>query len=208
MGIRVVLMIAVMVCLWQTMGVAGVSANTEFAGYTSLYSDHKARRVGDIITIIIAESSKASKSAATKTSKKSGSDGTLSDLFGLGNLPVKMGVNAGSDYSGSGSTTRSGSMEAKISATVKDVLPNGNLVVEGFRQVAVNDDVQILTVSGVVRPESVSSDNTVLSIYLADAQIKYTGEGTTATSPGIVTKIAKVIQAPFHWVAGIFRRII
>jgi len=168
----------------------------------SLYADHRARHVGDIVTIIVIESSKATKSAATQTSKKSESSGSLSDLFGLGGLPMSMGANAGSGYSGTGSTSRSGSMEAKISAIVMQVLPNGNLVLEGTRQVTVNDDVQTITVTGIVRPKDVGANNSVLSIYLADAQIKYVGDGPTAQRPGIITRI---LQTPFHWVAGIFR---
>ena len=170
----------------------------------SLYADHRARRVGDIVTIIVVESSKATKSAATQTSKKSEASGSLSDFFGLGELPLSMGTDAGSGYSGTGSTSRSGSMEAKISAIVTQVLPNGNLVLEGTRQVTVNDDIQTITINGIVRPKDVGADNSILSIYLADAQIKYVGDGPTAQRPGIVTRI---LQTPFHWVAGIFRRI-
>lgn len=175
-----------------------------FSNYVSFYADHRARRVGDIVTIIVTESSKASKSSATQTSKKSGSNGSLSDFFGLSGLPVKMGVSAGSDYTGSGSTTRSESMEAKISVTVKQVLPNGSLLLEGTRQVTVNDDIQTITVSGTVRPEDVRANNTVLSMYMADAKITYVGEGPMAQRPGIVTRI---LQTPFHWVAGAFRKI-
>jgi len=170
----------------------------------SLYADHRARHVGDIVTIIVVESSKATKSAATQTSKKSESSGSLSDFFGLGDLPLSMGVDAGSGYTGAGSTSRSGSMEAKISAIVSQVLPNGNLLLEGTRQVTVNEDVQTITVTGIVRPQDIGPDNTILSIYLANAQIKYVGDGPTAQKPGIVTRI---IQTPFHWVAGIFRKI-
>ncbi|MBD3182241.1 flagellar basal body L-ring protein FlgH [Candidatus Poribacteria bacterium] len=188
----------------QSLAFASNKVNTQLEGYSSLYQDHKARKVGDIITVLIVESSKASKSAATQTSKKSGSDGTLSELFGLGNLPISMGVDAGSDYSGSGTTTRSGNMEGKMSTFVKEVMPNGNLILEGTRQVIVNDDVQMLTVQGVIRPESIGPDNTVLSIYIADAKITYQGDGPTAQKPGIVTRI---IQTPFHWAAGIFRRL-
>jgi len=182
----------------------GIPAVVESRSYVSLYADHKARHVGDIVTIIIAESSRASKSASTQTSKKSGSNSSLSDLFGLGNLPLKMGVDAESGYSGSGSTTRSGSMEANISASVKQMLPNGNLVLEGVRQVTVNDDVQVITVSGVVRPQDIRSDNTVLSVHVADAQIKYLGDGPTAQRPGVLTR---VLQTPFHWIASIFRKV-
>jgi len=182
----------------------GMSTTDPFSNYVSFYADHRARRVGDIVTIIVTESSKASKSSATQTSKKSGTNSSLSDFFGLGGLPVKMGVNAGSDYNGSGSTTRSGSMEAKISVSVKQVLPNGSLALEGTRQVTVNDDIQTITVSGTVRPEDVRADNTVLSMYMADAKITYVGEGAMVQRPGIVTRI---LQTPFHWIAGVFRKI-
>ncbi len=175
-----------------------------YEGYVSLYSDHKARSVGDIVTIIIAESSKASKSASTNTSKKSGASSSLSDLFGVSGLPLNMGTDAQSDYAGAGSTTRSGSMEAKISATVKEVLPNGDLLLEGTREIVVNDDVQTITVSGVIRPQAINSDNSVLSTYMANARITYVGDGPTAQRPGIITRI---LQTPFHWIANIFGRI-
>lgn len=176
--------------------------------YSSLYSDRKAHRVGDIVTIIIAESSKASKSDATQTSKKSGTNGSLSDFFGLGKLPLKLGVDAGANYSGSGTTTRSDSMDAKISVFIKEILPNGNYLLEGTRNINVNDDMQSITISGTVRPEDITPDNTVLSIYLANAEIKYKGQGQSTQSPGIVTSTTRILLAPFHWVSGIFRKII
>ena len=176
--------------------------------FVSLYSDHKARRVGDIVTIIVSESSKAEKSDTTQTSKKSGTNGSLSELFGLGNLPLKANVEGGSAYSDSGSTTRSGTMNAKISVTVKEVLPNGNLKLEGTRNISVNNDIQTITISGIVRSEDIRPDNTVLSIYLADAKITYKGQGKTSQSPGIVTGAGKILMAPFHFVSGIFRKII
>lgn len=175
--------------------------------YVSLYSDHKARRVGDIVTVIIAESSKASNTDTTQTSKKSGTNGSLNDLFGLGKMPIKVGVDADSGYSGSGTTSRSGSMNARISVSVKEVLPNGNLMLEGTRNVTINDDEQTIIISGIVRPYDITSDNTVLSIYMADAQIKYKGQGASSSSQGPVTKIAKVLLMPFHLVSGLFHKI-
>jgi len=176
--------------------------------YTSLYSDRKAHRVGDIVTIIIAESSKASKSDATQTSKKSGTNGSLSDFFGLSKLPLKVGVDADTNYSGSGTTTRSDSMDAKISVFIKEILPNGNFVLEGTRNVNVNDDMQSITISGTVRPEDITPDNTVLSIYLANAEIKYQGKGQSVQTPGVITGITRILLTPFHWVSGVFRKII
>lgn len=182
-----------------------LSADTD---YVSLFADHKARHVGDIITIIIDESSSASKSDASQISKKSASSGSLEDFFGIGNLPLKVGVDAGSGYSDSGTIKRSGTMSARVSATIKEVLPNGNLVLEGTRNIAVNDEVQTITISGVIRPQDISSDNTVLSIYLANAEIKYKGKSAMQAQPGIVTNVMKVILSPFHWVASIFGRLL
>jgi len=172
--------------------------------YVPIYADQKARQVGDIVTIIICESSKASKSSTTNTSEKSGANGSLSEFFGLTNLPLKMGAEGTSGYAGSGTTTRSGSMEARMSATIKQFLPNGNLILEVTRQVTVNDDIQEIILSGIVRPQDISSDNTILSTYLADAKIKYTGKGPAYQQPGIITRI---IQTPFHWISAIFRKI-
>jgi len=121
---------------------------------------------------------------------------------------LKVGVDADSGYSGSGITTRSGSMDARISVSVKEVLPNGNLLLEGTRNVTINDDSQTITISGVVRPYDISPDNTVLSIYMADAQIKYKGKGPSSSSQGLITKVSKVLLAPFHLIAGLFRMII
>jgi len=176
--------------------------------YVSLFSDHKARKVGDIVTIIVAESSKASNSDTVQTSKKTGTNGSLNDLFGLGKLPLKVGVDADSGYAGSGTTTRSGSMDARISVSIKEILPNGNLMLEGTRNVTINDDIQMITISGIVRSDDITPDNTVLSIYMADAQIKYKGQGPSSSSPGVVTKITKVLLMPFHLIAGIFHKII
>ncbi len=196
---------AFLIIFWTLFCCQAFSSDSDFI---SLYSDHKARRVGDIVTIIVSESSKAVKSDATQTSKKSSADGSLSELFGLGNLPLKANIEGGSAYADSGSTTRSGSMDAKISVSVKEVLPNGNLKLEGTRNISVNNDVQTIIISGIVRPEDIRPDNTVLSIYLADAEIKYKGQGSTSQRPGIVTGVSKILMAPFHFVSSVFRKII
>ena len=201
---------AVVLLMLNSITKAEPYTGIQLENYRSLYSDQKAQHVGDIVTIIIAESSKASKSTTTKNSKKTGSDGRLSELLGLavGDLPLNLGVNGGSDYSGSGTITRSGNMEARLSSVVKEVLPNGNLVLEGTRQVTINNDVQTITISGIVDPKAITQDNTVLSTYVANAQIKYAGEGPTSSDPGFITRYAiKILQMPFNLVSGIFRRI-
>ncbi|MDR1920232.1 MAG: flagellar basal body L-ring protein FlgH [Candidatus Adiutrix sp.] len=159
-----------------------------------MFSDLKARQVGDIITINIVETSKASKTANTATSRSNAVNAQTNALLGyenpanlpgIGNLfdklnfrsAVGIDANYDSNFAGKGSTSRNENMTAKMSARVIQVLPNGNLVIRGSQEIMVNNEKQYITVQGVVRQADVSADNTVLSTYLADARIDYTGQG-------------------------------
>ena len=191
------------------------------SGAALLYEDLRARRVGDSVTVDIVENTSSSMDANTKASRTSSIDAGISQMAGymraleeankrlnkdkdgeLNNILFKASME--NKFDGKGTSDRKGQVTASIGAVVTEVLPNGNLLLEGNRQVAVNDDVQTITVSGIVRPQAISSDNTVHSTYLANAEIKYVGDGPTAQRPGIVTRI---LQTPFHWIASIFRRI-
>jgi flagellar L-ring protein precursor FlgH len=152
------------------------------------FSDMKASRVGDIITINIVENSKANKSATTTTGRNSSRESSIDSLFGLeqpGVLPTPAGINlmnglnysSQSSFRGSGTTNRTENITAKISARIVQVLPNDNLVIRGSQEILVNNEKQFITVQGVVRPADVATDNSVLSTYLADARIEYTGQG-------------------------------
>ncbi|HXK30487.1 MAG TPA: flagellar basal body L-ring protein FlgH [Candidatus Binatia bacterium] len=151
------------------------------------YGDKKALRVGDIITVRIVESAQASNTADTDLSRTSSVNASLSAFFGKKkflNL-FKVGddlLTASSDNShkGAGSTTRSGELTAVMTAMVREVLPNGNLVVRGTREVLVNHEQQFITLTGIVRPQDVSRDNIVLSTQLADANITIGGLGVVA----------------------------
>jgi len=166
----------------------------------NLYSDVKARNVGDVVTINVVESSKASKNAETKTERGSGIQANWTGLFELitkgwklHKLPV--GANHQIDFvnqfDGKGGTTRSSSMTAHITATVVDVLPNGNLVIRGTRLIQVNRENQYIFVQGIVRPEDISSTNVILSTYIADAVIELNGYGAIADKqgPGLVARV-------------------
>ncbi|MDR1045753.1 MAG: flagellar basal body L-ring protein FlgH [Candidatus Adiutrix sp.] len=159
-----------------------------------LFADLKARRVGDIITINIVENSRASKNASTSTGRSNSISAENNALMGwenTGNIPaigsvfnkmkispsVGVDVNYDSSFSGRGTTSRNENITAKMSARIIQVLPNGNLVVRGSQEIMVNNEKQYISIQGVVRPTDVSSDNTVLSTYIADARIDYTGEG-------------------------------
>lgn len=156
-------------------------------GTVPLAEDSKARRLGDIVTIMITETASASKQAATATGRSSAMEAGISNLLGLENASkvtknfadLKNLINAefSSKFDGSGSTSRKETLTATISAKVVDVLPNGNLKIEGRRNVKVNNEDQIVTVKGTIRQRDVTPENTINSSYVADAQITYAGEG-------------------------------
>ena len=154
--------------------------------YTYLIEDHRARNIGDIITIIISESASGSKEAKTKTQRKSGVSAGITNFFGVadpwfGDNHASL-LKAGMDnsYEGDGLTTRKEQMVAKITARVVDKMPNGDLAVEGRRELILNGEKQIIFVRGTVRPADISTDNTVKSENVADAQIEYGGTGVVS----------------------------
>ncbi|HOP74286.1 MAG TPA: flagellar basal body L-ring protein FlgH [Bacillota bacterium] len=161
----------------------------------SLYkSQPRSFKVGDLITIIIVEQATASQ----KASSSNGKDGSLSAGPGTGVLKDVIPELKGdweSKYEGTGSTTRGGSLTAKLTVTISEITPEGLLLVEGKQTIKVNNENQVLTVKGKIRPEDVSQSNTVYSTYVADAVIEYQGKGTLGDTqrPGILTRI-------FNWI--------
>jgi flagellar L-ring protein precursor FlgH len=159
----------------------------------SMFTDIKAFEVGDLITVIIAENSRASNKAKTTTEKKTeaGTEGTA----GLGPLDfIPLWGASGQDelkYDGKGQTEKSGSLQARMTVRVIAVLPNGDLAIEGNRVVIVNDDEETLFLSGIVRSRDISDANTIYSHQIANAQISSKSKGTTSTGnrPGFVTRI-------------------
>ena len=152
-----------------------------------LYADRKALRVGDIVTISIVENAKANNTADTDLSRNSSLHASFTQFFGQQKFLklFKLGddlIDTASQnaYKGTGSTAREGALTATITAIVKEVLPNGNLVIQGTRAVAVNHEEQYITITGVVRPEDVDRDNVVLSLKVADANISIGGTGVVA----------------------------
>lgn len=157
------------------------------AASVSLVEDGKARRIGDIVTIIITETASASKQAATATGRSSQLNAGIPNMLGLegsriltsnfADLSNLINASAGSSFDGSGSTSRKETLTATITTKVVEQLPNGNLKIEGRRNVRVNHEDQIVTVKGTIRSRDITPDNTINSIYVADAQITYSGEG-------------------------------
>lgn len=156
---------------------------------TGLFGDQRAKYVGDIVTVKIVEVSQASESATTDTKRKSQTVAGISNFFGAethGTGPFKNMANLissntpNNDFSGSGETTRTGSLSATITARVMDVLPNGNLAIEGKREIYVNNEKKEILLQGVVRPRDIAFDNSILSTQVADAKVIYTGIGVVA----------------------------
>jgi flagellar L-ring protein precursor FlgH len=159
-----------------------------------MVSDVKARTGGDIVTINVVESSTASKNAATKTSRASdleaGWSGVLAKLGGEW-VGTQQKVNFANNFDGKGETTRSSQLSAYITAQVIQVMPNGYLVIQGNRQVRVNNENQIINVQGMIRTEDITSTNIILSTYVADAKIELLGEGVISDKqrPGWLARI-------------------
>ncbi len=166
--------------LWQENG-----------GMNDLFAASKARRVGDIVTVQIVESSKASNSASTNTGRDSSVSMGLTNFLGLENSisstssfnPFsKIAGATANKFAGTGATSRSGDLNAYITTRVVNVLSNGNLAISGTREVIVNNEKQVIVLSGVVRPADIDSSNTIQSTYISEARIAYSGSGTIDTS--------------------------
>ncbi|MDI9635163.1 flagellar basal body L-ring protein FlgH [Kamptonema cortianum] len=156
------------------------------------YIDRVARAKGDILMIVINEQSAASFAAATKSSKGDNNAVTLDIFKGLlGRLFGPLTNTGSSSTSGSGDTTRTSKMNAKMSAIVKEVLPNGTLIIEGSRTLITNKETQTLVLSGIIRASDITPENTIDSTKIAEAEIKMDGKGLVSERQrkGILTQI-------------------
>ncbi len=163
-------------------------------------ADVKARRVGDIVTVIIQEKASASKEATTDTDRSSSIAAGISSLFGLENtLANNTGITPSSmidatssnTFSGGGKTTRSENLVATLTTQVIEVYPNGNMKIRGGKSVTVNNENQIIYLTGIVRLYDVTADNTIDSGNILNAQISYTGKGALSDKqkPGWLMRI-------------------
>jgi flagellar L-ring protein FlgH len=163
-------------------------------GSSSIYTEKRARRVGDVITVIIQEVNQAT-NAASSNNQKNATMGIGAGLGWLGsnilNTDNQVGVGARTSHQGQGTSSRSSKVTGQMTAKIVSVLPGGNYLVEGTRYVEVNDEKQTIEVTGEIRPDDISSDNTVLSSRVANARIKFTGTGPASETakPGLLTRV-------------------
>ncbi len=152
-----------------------------------LVADRRAASVGDIVTIVVQESTTTAKDQNTKTSKQSGVDASISSFLyspaasGLltkkGQMPA-MQFSSKNDFNGGGAINNSEKIVARIAARVVDVLPNRNLVLEGTRETAFSGEQQTAILRGTVRAEDIAANNTVFSYNIVDATIKFMSKGS------------------------------
>ena len=155
--------------------------------FYSLASDHRARQVGDVITIAVHQTAEARSAAQSGTSR----DTEARAGYRAGRSGDSADLSFGGSYAGRGEIRRSGSVVALISARIIDVLPSGDLVIEGDQLVLVNGEKTQITVRGIARPVDIDTDNIVASSRLAGAEINYDGSGFVARSarPGLITRL-------------------
>ncbi len=151
------------------------------------FKDQRAHKIGDILTVLVTIDDSAQINNKTNRSRNSSSEGSVGGVLGSifgGKVPLadveasgKLTTSGDMADGGSGSVNRSESLETQVAAVVVQVLPNGNLVIEGHQEVRVNFEVRDLVVAGIVRPEDIHSDNTIASTKIAEARISYGGRG-------------------------------
>jgi len=157
------------------------------AGGMALFEDQKARRVGDTLTIVLVESTSAKKNASTSTSKDSKASIDGPTLFGrpvtVNGVPVlEAELGSSKTFKGDGDSSQSNQLQGSVGAVVMQVLPNGNLVVSGRKQVSINQGSETVSIEGIVRPVDIRPDNTITSDRVANAAISYSGQGAVADS--------------------------
>jgi flagellar L-ring protein precursor FlgH len=184
--------------------IAPPSLNSLWRNTASLYEDVKAKRLNDLVTILVVENISGSGKADTNTAKESTLDASVDDFLGappnlnLQNLygrgytfsPTVKG-SMKDDFKGTGETNREGKLVGTITAKVVEVMPNSNLVIESRKEITINNEQQFLVLRGMIRPYDISADNTILSSKVADAQVYFVGKGVVQEkqSPGWLVRI-------------------
>jgi len=161
-------------------------------GYRSLTGDRRGHHIGEMLTVLVVESTNAQSAAGTGADSSTSISGTA----GVNSHSSKATLGLQGDTSGVGQTSRSGQVRTNVSVRIIDKLPEGLLRVSGEQMVTVNDEKQQIRISGLVRPDDINYNNTVLSYRLADAQIDILGDGVVADSQkqNIVFRVLKWLR--------------
>ncbi|GAB5413244.1 MAG: flagellar basal body L-ring protein FlgH [Congregibacter sp.] len=170
----------------------------------SLFTDTRAHEIGDIVSVVLIESTSAAKSADTELDKSSSTNITDPTIFGApvtinGRYNLGVDMQSANTFEGEGSSNQSNSLQGSIAVQVARVLPNGNLVVQGEKWIRINQGDEYIRLRGIVRPEDVSPQNTVPSTLIADARISYSGTGIIdeSNTPGWLSRFFMSPLVPF-----------
>ncbi len=169
---------------------------------SSIFSDRKAQNVGDIVTVLISEQASASKEASTQTDRTTSFHAGIPNFFGLENDDIFNGYNPvdlnnlvnadfNNAFDGNGTTTRKEDLTASLTTQVVGKYPNGQLKIRGGKEVMVNNEVQLIYLTGIIRPVDITAANTVSSDKILNARISYTGKGAISDKqkPGWMMRI-------------------
>src|SRR6266481_5089148 len=167
--------------------VASYNANSLWRnGSRAFFKDQRARQIGDLLTVTVNFTDKANIANESQRSRTSKEDSGITDFIGAKTLGTQaqkvlpgrlLQTDSASNFDGKGSVVRQENLQTNVAAVVTQILPNGNLVVEGKQEIRVNYEIRELIVAGVVRPEDIQSDNTIDSSKIAQARIAYGGRG-------------------------------
>ena len=179
------------------------------SGSRSFFKDQRAARIGDILTIIVDIDDEAGLTNTSASSRTGNESLAAPKLFGLEEKLLKvlpgdpeldnlLDVSGNNSVSGAGSIDRSEQIKLKIAAMVTQILPNGNMVIRGTQDVRVNYEVRQVAIEGVIRPQDISSENTILGEQIAEARVSYGGEGTISNvqQPRVGTQVIDILS-PF-----------
>ncbi|MDB5967590.1 MAG: flgH [Hydrocarboniphaga sp.] len=167
-------------------------------GSISLFEDNRARNVGDLLTVVLVESTQAKKSAATSTSKKQ--DTSLGDISAFGKkLTYGVGFSGDRTFDGKGDTSQSNSLSGSVTVTVVQRYANGNLLVRGEKLLELNQGSEVVKLEGLVRSADISTSNTISSDRVGNARVTYAGRGALAdsNSQGWVSRFFNSPWMPF-----------
>lgn len=187
----------------RTLPVNANGAIFQATSSLTLFEDQKAKRVGDILTIDLVESTNATKSSSTSTSKTT--EATIANPTVLGypvtrdGVPILSGnLDGDQSFAGEGGASQSNRLEGRVSVTVVERLPNGNLFVRGEKWLTLNQGKEFVRVSGIVRPVDILADNSVPSEKVANARIEYAGKGPLADA-NRMSWLARFFNSPWIW---------
>ncbi len=204
MPIRVKLILLLTSVFVLMPGTPGRSESLYDPGGADIFTDLKAHQIGDIVFIVVEEKTTSTSEAQTDGGKEINMQGGakvtgfFEDLLGFPAViePLEsMNINPSEEFKASGATSTKGTFTSRITATVIDILPNGNLVIEGKRAITINDDTETMTIIGTIRPCDVDAENSIVSQMLADVEISYTGRGQIAErqKAGLLTQLFNFI---------------